>query len=329
VNTIQGTYGAKPTFSALLGTADPSAVGGNEGCFEVVSVGSSVSSLKKGDWVVPASTGFGSWRTHVLVENAERELIKVDKEGLSAIQVATVSVNPSSAYRMLRDYVDLIKLSVEGYARGTPKGGAWFIQNGANSGVGRAAVQLGRLWGLRSINVVRARETAEATEALKRELTELGATVVVTEEEFMERGFAKRLKEEWTDGGREEVMLALNCVGGANASQLAKCLGQGGTMVTYGAMSKKPVALPTGLLIFKDLRFRGFWLSRWANADKEGKRRTIEEILGLVREGKFKESPVQELGWEWGTEEGVLKEAVQGTLQGFRPGKGVFVFGET
>jgi len=328
VNTIQGTYGAKPTFSPLLGTPEPSAVGGNEGCFEVVSVGSSVSTLKKGDWVVPATTGFGSWRTHVLVED-ERGLIRVDKEGLSAVQVATVSVNPSSAYRMLRDYVDLIGLSVEGYNKGRASGGAWFIQNGANSGVGRAAVQLGKLWGLRSINVVRARESKEETERLKEELKELGATVVVTEEEFLERGFAARMREEWTDGGREEVMLGLNCVGGQSASQLAKCLGEGGTMVTYGAMSKKPVALPTGLLIFKDLRFRGFWLSRWANADKEGKRRTIQEILGLVREGKFRESPVQELKWEWETEEKVLKEAVQGTLQGFRPGKGVFVFGET
>lgn len=327
---IQGTYGAKPTFSSLIGTPEPSAIGGNEGCFEVLSVGSSVSSLKRGDWVVPASTGFGTWRTHALVDDAEKELLKVgEKEGLSAVQVATVSVNPCSAYRMLRDYVDLIDLSVKGFARGDARGGAWFIQNGANSGVGRAAIQFGRLWGLRSINVVRARESKEETDKLKRELAKLGATVVVTEEEFMERGFANRMKEEWTDGGREKVMLGLNCVGGQNATQLAKCLGEGGTMVTYGAMSKKPVVLPTGLLIFKDLRFRGFWLSRWANSDKEGKRRTIEEILGLVREGKFRESPVQELKWEWDTEEKVLKDAVQGTLQGFRPGKGVFVFGET
>jgi trans-2-enoyl-CoA reductase len=329
VNTIQGTYGAKPTFTNLIGTAEPSAVAGNEGCFEVLSAGSRVSSLKKGDWVVPASTGFGAWRTHVLVEHAEKELIKVDREGLTPLQVATVSVNPCSAYRMLRDFVDLIQLSVESFRTGQGRGGAWFIQNGANSGVGRAAVQLGKLWGLRSINVIRARPTEEETRKLKEELKGLGATVVVTEEEFLERGFASKMKEEWTDGGREKVMLGLNCVGGANAGQLAKCLGEGGTMVTYGAMSKKPVMLPTGLLIFKDLRFRGFWLSRWANADREAKRRTIEEILGLVREGKFKDAPMQELRWDWDTEERVLREAVQGTLQGFRSGKGVFVFGDT
>jgi trans-2-enoyl-CoA reductase len=33
--------------------------------------------------------------------------------------------------------------------------------------------------------------------------------------------------------------------------------------------------------------------------------------------------------WDWDTEENTLREAVQGTLEGFRKGKGVFVFGET
>lgn len=42
---------------------------------------------------------------------------------------------------------------------------------------------------------------------------------------------------------------------------LLQSLGEGGTMVTYGGMSMQPVTIPTSLLIFKDLRFRGFWLS--------------------------------------------------------------------
>lgn len=32
-------------------------------------------------------------------------------------------------------------------------------------------------------------------------------------------------------------------------------------MVTYGAMSKKPLPIPAPLLIFKNLKFLGFWLS--------------------------------------------------------------------
>lgn len=331
VNTIQGTYGAKPTYHTLLGTSEPSSVPGNEGCLEVLSVGSSVTSLEKGDWCIPAATGFGTWRTHALVDNADAALLKVDRTGLSPTQVATVSVNPCSAYRMLKDYVDLVNLSVETFRRDSAAaGGAWFIQNGANSGVGRAAIQLGRLWGLRSINIIREREgDPAATAALKQELLDLGATVVVTEAEFLDRSFTARLKEEFTRMGKDPVMLGLNCVGGKSATAMAKCLSESGTLVTYGAMSKQPVMLPTGLLIFKDLRFHGFWLSRWANADRKAKKQTVDEILELVRENKFKDAPVQEVEWEWETEDKVLKEAVQGTLSGFRAGKGVFVFGST
>jgi trans-2-enoyl-CoA reductase len=351
VNTIQGTYGAKPDLSpespsakALqleLGTSQPAAVPGNEGCFEVVAVGGGGGgniNLKRGDWVIPAKSGFGTFRTHVLVKNPDRDLFRVGgirgHEGLTAAQVATASINPCSAYRMLKDYVDLVELSVKSFADAgaggtTPTGGAWFIQNGANSGVGRAAIQLGRLWGLRSINVIRERATPEETGALMRELYELGATVVITENEFLDRSFGARLNEEWTRGGREPLMLGLNCVGGKSASAMVKALSPKGCMVTYGGMSRQSFPFPTGPQIFKRLRFEGFWLSEWGKEHPLEKRRTVDEILQLMREGKFKEAPLQEVRWDWDTEEKVLKEAVQGTLEGFRSGKGLFVFGDT
>ncbi|KAK0703536.1 hypothetical protein B0T26DRAFT_657654 [Lasiosphaeria miniovina] len=335
VNTVQGTYGSKPDFSRgqlALGTAEPAAVPGNEGCFEVVSVSSGVK-LRRGDWVIPAGSGFGTFRTHALVENADAALLRVggDKghEGLTAAQVATVSVNPCSAWRMLRDYVDLIGLSVASFSRGEDGGGAWFIQNGANSGVGRAAVQLGRLWGLRSINVVRERSTAEETAALKAELAALGATVVVTEAEFLDRAFGARLRDEWTRGGRDPVMLGLNCVGGKSAAAVVRSLSARGTMVTYGGMSRQSFPFPAGPQIFKRLRFEGFWLSEWNRENTAEKRKTVDAIIELMRDGKFQMAPVQEVRWDWDTEEQVLKDAVQGTLEGFRSGKGLFTFGDT
>lgn len=43
-------------------------------------------------------------------------------------------------------------------------------------------------------------------------------------------------------------------------------------MVTYGAMSQQPLSIPPSLLIFKDLRLRGFWLTGgYAKAGREGK----------------------------------------------------------
>lgn len=242
-------------------------------------------------------------------------MLKVNKEGLSPIQVGTVSVNPCTAYRMLKDFESL-------------REGEWWIQNGANSGVGRAAIQLGKQWGWKSINVIRDRPDEAATSRMKDELLELGATKVVTESELMDRGFSEQVKE-WTNGGREKVRLGLNCVGGKPTSALVKCLSQGGHLVTYGGMSKQPLQLPTAALIFKDIKFSGFWVSRWSDAHIDEKKRTVDEILEMTRLGMFKDAPVQELRWDWNTEERKLKEAIQGTLEGFRPGKGVFVYGDT
>lgn len=256
-------------------------------------------------------TGFGTWRTHALAE--ETDLLKIsDKEGLTPLQVGTVSVNPCTAYRMLRDFEIL-------------RDGDWFIQNGANSAVGRAAVQLGKLWGLNSINVIRERSQPSETDALKAELLSLGATKVITEKELMAQGFADQVKE-WTNGGRQPIKLGLNCVGGKPTVALVKCLSQSGHLVTYGGMSKQPLQLPIGLLIFNDIKFSGFWVSKWSDAHPEEKMKTVDEILGYYQSGALKVAPVQELDWEWDTREETLKAAVQGTLEGFRPGKSVFVF---
>ncbi|KAL8947389.1 MAG: hypothetical protein Q9222_006328, partial [Ikaeria aurantiellina] len=312
INQIQGTYPTAPPFTSNLGSAQPTAVPGNEACFEVQSAGSACKQVSKGDWVIPRRTGLGTWRTHLQVE--EDKIMKIDKEGLTAEQVATVSVNPITAYRMLKDFTPL-------------KEGDWFIQNGANSGVGRAAVQLGKMWGLKSICVVRKREGAEG-EALKKEMLELGATVVVSDEEVLEKAFGEKVKE-WTNGGRESVQLGLNCVGGDAGMAMAKVLGEGGTMVTYGAMSKSPMRVGAGMLIFKDLRFVGFWVSKWGDRLPDGKERTIDKVLGLIRDGKFKDVPMVEVPWSWETKKEELLDAVQGTLKGFRRGKGIFRFGDT
>lgn len=316
VNQIQGVYPAKPEMTTSLGTSEPSAVAGNEGAAEVVSVGSGVKTLSKGDWVIMKSTGMGTWRTHMAVD--ESKLIKIDdKEGLSPLQVGTVSVNPCTAYRMLLDS-----------AKWNFRGDEWFIQNGANSGVGRAAIQLGREWGFKSINVIRSRQDKDEEQKLRQELYDIGATKVITEEELQGREIRDQIKE-WTKGGREEIKVGLNCVGGKPATALAKFLSSGATMVTYGAMSKQPVILPASLLIFKEINFNGFWVSKWSDRHPGQKKQTVDDVLRLTREGRFKDIPVQECKWGWKTEVDILKSAVQGTLGGFRPGKGVFVFEET
>ena len=312
INQIQGVYPTKPSFTTNLGTSDPIAVGGNEGVAEVIATGGSVKDVQKGDWVILKRQGFGSWRTHA--QTTMNNLVPIkNKDGLRPEQVGTVSVNPCTAWRMLTDFVQL-------------KEGEWFIQNGANSGVGRAAIQLGRLWGYKSINVVRKRDSG--MEELKEDLKGIGADVVVTDEEVDKKEFRDQVKE-MTNGGREPVRLGLNCVGGKLVNSMAKHLAPEGRLVTYGAMSKQPVQLPTGLLIFKNIGFDGFWFSKWSEQNPEQKDACVQKLLDLTRDGRFKDMPMQPLKWEWGTKQEELVQAVAGGLEGFRPGKGIFVFGKT
>ncbi|KAK2846363.1 hypothetical protein FQN49_005801 [Arthroderma sp. PD_2] len=317
-NQIQGVYPTKPTFLTTLGTIDPHAVAGNEGAFEVLSTGSGVKSLRKGDWVIMKHSGMGTWRTHAQFD--ESQLIKVeeqDREGLTPIQAGTVSVNPVTAYRMIKDFCEWDWLR---------SGEEWLIQNGANSGVGRAAIQIAKQWNIKTINVIRDRETVEETDKLKNELLSLGATAVIAESELLSSAKFKDIVHQLTRGGREPVRLALNCVGGKNAAALAKVLAPNSRHVTYGAMAKQPTALPAGLMIFNNIAFHGFWVSRWSDKHPALKEETIRDIFRLTRDGKFKDIPVQEVKWTRDTPKEELIDSVQGTLGGYRSGKGVFVY---
>ncbi|KAK5145616.1 hypothetical protein LTR04_001257, partial [Oleoguttula sp. CCFEE 6159] len=78
-----------------------------------------------------------------------------------------------------------------------------------------------------------------------------------------------------------------------------------------------------------NVHFDGFWVSKWAERNPAEKKRTVEDVLSLTRKGLFKDAPVLEVPWGFETKQEVLVEAVQGTLEGFRKGKGVFVFENT
>jgi NADPH:quinone reductase-like Zn-dependent oxidoreductase len=68
------------------------------------------------------------------------------------------------------------------------------------------------------------------------------------------------------DGGALDmpgIKLGLNSVGGASVAALSKTVVAGGTIVTYGAMSKESPHISNSALIFKEQIFRGFLRSAW------------------------------------------------------------------
>jgi NADPH:quinone reductase-like Zn-dependent oxidoreductase len=85
------------------------------------------------------------------------------------------------------------------------------------------------------------------------------------------------------------IRLGLNSVGGESALRLANCLAFAGTLVSFGAMSLQPLKIPTGLLIFKDLRFRGIWINKWYdNATIQDRMETFNALFDMARRGLLK-----------------------------------------
>lgn len=256
INMIQGTYAILP---------DLPAVGGNEGVAQVLEVGNQVKSLKTGDWVIPKDAGLGTWRTEAVLP--EKDVISLPNN-IPLLSAATLGVNPCTAFRMLSDFEDL-------------KPGDSVIQNAANSGVGQAVIQIAAARGIKTINVVRDRpEFTELSERLKA----IGASHVI-KEEALRRPEIKELFKTCP-----KPKLALNGVGGKSATELLRHLKIGGSMVTYGGMSKQPVTVPVSALIFKDVKIRGFWVTQWKRAHShDGKefRVMLDELCSLIQQGKL------------------------------------------
>ena len=122
------------------------------------------------------------------------------------------------------------------------------------------------------MNVVRRAELVE-------ELRSLGGDVVLVDSENLRDEVAAATQ-------RAPLRLALNAVGGENALHVAKCLASDGMMVTYGAMSLEPLCIPNGMLIFKNLRFTGFWVNKWYDgATPRQREETFAPLFEMAKRG--------------------------------------------
>jgi mitochondrial enoyl-[acyl-carrier protein] reductase / trans-2-enoyl-CoA reductase len=199
-----------------------------------------------------------------------------------------------TAWRLLHDYVDL-------------KIGDWLIQNAANSAAGRAVIQIARKLGYKTVNVVRRTELID-------ELRAEGGDIVFVDGEDLRENVKSAT-------GDAPIRLGLNAVGGDSALRLANCLAPGSTLVTFGAMGLQPLKIPNGLLIFKDLRFRGIWINKWYdNATIQERMDAFRPLFEMAERGLLKMKveksyPLSE-----------AKAAVAHAAQGKRSGKIIFEF---
>ena len=281
LNQIEGKYPVR---------AELPATPGFEGAGIVVDVGADVKGLTSGALVI-LPHNVGTWRDAVAVKADELVVVPAD---IKPVHAAMLKINPMTAWRLLHDYVDLAR-------------GDWLIQNAANSAAGRAVIQIAHELGYKTVNVVRRSELVD-------ELRADGGDIVLVDSENLRREVGDAI------GGRP-IRLGLNAVGGESALRLANCLAPGSTLVTYGAMSLQPLKIPNGLLIFKDLRFRGIWINKWYdNATPAQRMEAFQHLFEMAKRGLLqtkveKAYPLSE-----------AKTAVAHAARGQRSGKIIFEF---
>lgn len=222
--TISGEYGRLPRLPATPGFE---AVG------RVEALGDEVTGWNTGARVVPL-TGGGTWCESIVVNAAA--LVPVP-DNVSDQAAAQLIANPVTAWVMLEEELNLGP-------------GDWVLQTAAGSTLGRLVIQLARLRGYRTINLVRRREQVD-------DLLALGADAVFA---TADGDVVARIKQV-TDG--RGASGALDAVGGEMGGQALRGLRPGGTMLIYGMLSGEPLPLHNGEMLFRGLTARGFWLTHW------------------------------------------------------------------
>ena len=242
--TVRGLYGSLPVLPATPGL---------EGMGEVSAVGDGVQNLRPGQRVIPLGVP-GTWQEYILAAGAQ--LIPVP-DSVSDQTAAQFVVNPLTAWIMTVEELGL-------------QPGEWLLQTAAGSTLGRVVLQIARLRGFKTINVVRRREQVE-------ELKTLGADEVIC---TADEDIAERVKQ---ITGKAGLTKAIDAVGGQTGAAVVSALGRKGVMLVYGALSMEPMPVDIGRVIFTTSTIQGFWLTDWFRTTApERLQSTTTELLRLM-----------------------------------------------
>lgn len=201
----------------------------------------------------------GTWQEYTL---AEAKRVVTVPARLPDEQAAMLLVNPITAYVMVREVLRVRR-------------GHWLLVTAAGSALGKSVVRLGRRDGFRTICVVRSEASAAA-------LAALGADAVVATDGQDLVGEVARIT------GQRGVDYALDCVGGALAAEVVRCLGRGGRLVIYGTLSDSPMQVAVRDLMMPVAQVSGFLLPGWMAQQSPLKLLAVlRAVKRLAAEGVF------------------------------------------
>lgn len=246
--TLRGHYARLPELPAIPG---------REGAGEVFSLAENIDTLRVDQRVMlrnGSALGSGTWCE--LVRVRAEDLIPTP-EAISDAQAGGFFVSYLTSWLGLRETIRL-------------KPGDWVIITAATSPTGLAALDLARHFGLNSVATTRQAQRVDFLRAA-------GATevVVTTQDDLVAAVKA------CTQG--QGAALAFDAVSGDLGQACFKALKESGTLITYGALSLKPVVIKPGAMIFSQKRIVGLWLTRvletWPRAELD---RVYGELMNLL-----------------------------------------------
>lgn len=246
---VRGVYGYKPPLPAVPGTE---AVG------VVDALGEGVTHLSKGQRVMMAGAS-ATWAEYFLAPSAK--LIPMPDAVPDTLACQLIAM-PLSATMLLEDL--------------NLKAGDWMVQNTANGAVGKTLAMLAQARGVNVVNLVR-------RDAGVQELEALGIANGVSTEHA---GWEARVKD-ITSGA--PIVRAVDSIGGEAANQVMNVVAVGATLVSFGAMSGKPLVIGADNLIFKQATIRGFWGSKRTETTPPAELgRMIGELIKLAASGALR-----------------------------------------
>jgi NADPH:quinone reductase-like Zn-dependent oxidoreductase len=204
-------------------------------------------------------TSIGAWGEYAISQ--AKSIIPVPAEMPDDV-AAQLFVNPFTAYAMVLD--------------SGVQAGEWLMLTAAGSAFGKMVIQVCQLKGIKIIGTVRRPDMVE-------ELKALGATEIIN---TTTESVTRRVKEITSGAG---VKCILEAVAGKTAAQVLPCLENGGKMLVYGSLSIDDIPLNAGVMIFKEITLKGFWLTTWMKtASPDAKKEVFGNVIQLLASGQIK-----------------------------------------
>jgi len=267
---------------------------GAEGVGVIESVGSSVTHLKVGQRMAFWTESFqtGTWGEYFVMDTKICRLYITIPDNISDEAAAQLILNPLTLLGMLSDLQDY------GMKRGD-----WFLQTAAGGSLGRMMIQVAKIKGFKTLNVVR-------RESQISELKSLGGDAVILQDKLTQSA------KEVTKG---ELKYAIDPIGGTVVDDILNSFSNNGVLLLYGLLSGSDVKFSLASVIGHELGVRGFYVSLFAKNKPDKTKELLHEIIELMRSGTWK-VPAKTFKFE------LFKAAIEHTTAPGKAEKTILVF---